>query len=256
MPNQSPYNPAIHHRRSIRLKGYDYSSPGYYFVTICAQNRLCLFGEIINDKMILNDAGKMIQNNWKSLSDQLSNIRLDEYVVMPNHFHAILQIVSRPMVFGPTVFGPIVGAPLVGALHSGQPQGIAPTNATVTCNGQPQLHSGQPQGIAPTNIAIMNAPVITANAGKTLGEMVGAFQSMVTVEYIRGVKTNKWQSFDKKLWQRNYWEHIIRNEHELINIRRYIKNNPANWDQDKFNNHSASCIKEESGVYGKESWMI
>jgi REP element-mobilizing transposase RayT len=204
MPRQSPYNPAIHHRRSIRLKGYDYSSPGYYFVTICTQNKPCLFGEIINDKMILNDAGQMIQNKWTSLPDQFSNIRLDEYMVMPNHFHAILQIVSRPivrsMVLGPTV--------------------------------------------------------ITANAGKTLGDMVGTFQSMVTVEYIRGVKTNKWQSFDKKLWQRNYWEHIIRNEHELINIRRYIKNNPANWDQDKFNNHSAYYVKEESGVYGKESWMI
>jgi REP element-mobilizing transposase RayT len=174
------YNPAIHHRKSIRLKGYDYSSPGYYFITICTQNRVCLFGKIINGQMQLNDAGKMIDLQWKILPNKFNNIRIDEYSVMPNHFHSILQIVSPAAA---------VGAPLVGAPYT---------------HDRPELSfnaSGQPQGVAPTR---------SASTGKTLGDMIGAFQSIVTVEYIRGVKTNDWQSFHKKLWQRNYWEHIIR----------------------------------------------
>ncbi len=105
------YNPAIHHRKSIRLKGYDYSSPGYYFVTICTQCRVCLFGEIVNGQMQLNDAGKMVDLQWKTLPDRFGNIRIDEYLVMPNHFHAILEIISPVSSVGAL----LVGAPLVGA---------------------------------------------------------------------------------------------------------------------------------------------
>ena len=182
------YNPNIHHRRSIRLKGYDYSQEGLYFITMCVQNRECLFGEIDNDEMILNDAGKMVENEWLKLPNRFQNIQLHEYVVMPNHFHAILEI---------------VGATLVVA-----------QNETVAQN-----NIGQPQGIAPT--------------GKTVGNMIGAFQSIVTVEYIRGVKQNNYKPFDGKLWQRNYWEHIIRNENDYQRIAQYIINNPENWNNDK-----------------------
>ena len=180
------YNPKKHNRRSIRLKGYDYSQAGLYFVTICVKNRLCLFGNIADGKMNLNDAGKMVTNEWLKLPERFPNIQLHEYVVMPNHFHAILEI---------------VGATLV----------VAPNNADAQ-NEQPnkgQPNKGQPQGIAPT-----------------LGDMVGAFQSITTVEYIRGVKNKNWQRFNKKLWQRNYWEHIIRNDKSYQNISKYIINNP------------------------------
>ena len=82
--------PIFHHRRSIRLKGYNYSQAGLYFVTICVKNRACLFGEIRNRKMELNNAGQMVKTEWVKLPERFKNIRLHEYIVMPNHFHAIL----------------------------------------------------------------------------------------------------------------------------------------------------------------------
>lgn len=89
------YNPDAHHRKSIRLKGYDYSSEGLYFITICTQNREHLFGKIVNNKMILNSAGLMIERIYKELSDSFENAQLEEYVIMPNHFHSIIEIIDK-----------------------------------------------------------------------------------------------------------------------------------------------------------------
>ena len=203
-----PYNSNIHHRKSIRLKGYDYSQAGLYFITICVQDRKCLFGKIENGEMILNDAGIMVENEWLKIPDRFTNVHLHEYVVMPNHFHAIMEIA--------------VGATLVVAQHDeneiGQPQGVAPTDI-IHEMADNENEIGQPQGIAPTK-------------PKTVGDMVGAFQSIATVEYIRGVKQLGWQPFNRKLWQRNYWEHIIRDEQSYQRISTYIINNPKNWDDD------------------------
>ncbi len=91
------YDPKIHHRRSIRLIGYDYSKEGLYFITICIQNKLHLFGEITNDEMVLNDARVMVEKWWNELKNKFPNIELDEFVVMPNHFHGILQIIDTNM---------------------------------------------------------------------------------------------------------------------------------------------------------------
>ena len=179
------YDPDIHHRRSIRLKGYDYSRAGLYFITICTQNQLCLFGEIENEEMILNDPGIMIDHQWQELSCRFVNIKLYEFIVMPNHFHGIVEF---------------VGVPLVGTPNGGQPQTM-----------------GQPQGIAPT-----------------VGGVVGAFKSLTTNEYIRGVKNNGWSRFNKKLWQRNYYEHIIRDEKSCYQISEYIQTNPLKWQNDKY----------------------
>lgn len=190
-----PYDPNKHHRKSIRLKGYDYSKAGLYFITICVQNRKCLFGEIIEGEMILNDPGKMVYNEWIKIAERFTNIHLHEFIVMPNHFHAIMEI---------------VGATLVVAQN------------TVDQNGIDDLETGQPQGIAPTT------------KPKTVGDIAGGFQSIVTVEYIRGVKQLGWQPFNGKLWQRNYYEHIIRNELSYHRISNYIINNPKNWKDDKF----------------------
>ena len=178
------YNPDTHHRCSIRLKSYDYSQEGLYFITICIQNRLCLFGNIKDDEMNLNDAGQMIETQWLDLTQRFTGIDFGECIVMPNHFHGIIKI---------------VGAPLVGAQNVGQPQ------------------PGQPQEIAPT-----------------VGNIIGVFKSITTNEYIRGVKRNHWPRFDKKLWQRNYYEHIIRDEKSYLNISEYIKTNPAKWQDDAY----------------------
>ena len=192
------YNPNIHHRRSIRLKGYDYSQAGLYFITICTQNRKHLFGTIENGEMILNDAGKMVKNEWLALPKRFLNIKLHEYTVMPNHFHAILEI-----TVGGTTVGATVGATLVVA-----PDAVDP----------------------PKN--------------KTVGDIIGAFKSIVTVNYIRGVKKSGWKPFNKRLWQRNYWESIIRNEKSYHNRSEYIKNNPRNWDKDKFRHKEERVIKD------------
>ncbi|VAX00773.1 hypothetical protein MNBD_GAMMA19-1102 [hydrothermal vent metagenome] len=190
------YSPDIRHRRSIRLRDYDYSQAGLYFVTICTQNRLCLLGNIKDDEMILNDAGRMVVARWLDLAQRFTGIGLNEYTVMPNHFHGIIEL--------------LVGVPLVGTQNEdtqnmGQPQP----------ERQPQ--PGQPQGIAPT-----------------VGDIVGAFKSITTNEYIHGVKQNHWPRFDKKLWQRNFYEHIVRDEESYLKISEYIKTNPAKWQDDTY----------------------
>jgi putative transposase len=184
-----------HHRRSIRLKNYDYSQSGLYFITICTQNRLYLFGEIVDEAMILNDAGKMIHDQWSILPNRFNSIDLHEFIVMPNHFHGIVELVSEKTV----------GAPLVGALAK-------------------HHKTGQPQGIAPTTYEI----------NPTIGDIVGAFKSLTTNEYIAGVKQKSWQPFHQKLWQRNYYEHIIRSEQSYLDIAEYIQNNPLKWPEDKY----------------------
>lgn len=206
------YNPQKHHRKSIRLKGYDYSQQGLYFITICTQNRECLFGDIINGKMILNEAGKMVENEWLKLPERFINIELHEYTVMPNHFHAILKIVG-------VVVHDKTAVPNNDRHGRGNPCGYP--------------IKGQPQGIAPTGID---------PTGKIVGDMVGAFESITTVEYIRGVKQYNWPRFDGKLWQRNYWEHIIRNQNEYQFITQYIVDNPEKWKNDKLN-HTGDLSK-------------
>lgn len=239
-----PYNPHIHHRRSIRLKGYDYSQAGLYFITICVQDRACLFGEITDGQMICNDAGTMVENEWLKLPERFKNITLHDYIVMPNHFHAILEIVGAPLVGTQNeTFAQNNDAQNDGILNDDiqnnvlqnndvQNETVAPVRVSLvdTQNdhnaqyyddqNEMDIQKGQPQGIAPT--------------GKTVGDIIGAFQSIVTVEYIRGVKTMGWTPFNGKLWQRNYYEHIIRNEQSYLTISNYIINNPAKWEDDKF----------------------
>jgi REP element-mobilizing transposase RayT len=92
------FNPDIHHRKSIRLKEYDYSHNGAYFVTLCVNNMMCLFGDVVDGKMGLNDAGKMVQTMWNDLSKRFPEIQLDVCVIMPNHVHGIISIVGAPPV--------------------------------------------------------------------------------------------------------------------------------------------------------------
>jgi REP element-mobilizing transposase RayT len=205
------YNPNIHHRRSIRLKGYDNSQANLYFITICVKDRKCLFGNIEPSgnprdcpTMTLTDSGKMIHDEWNKLPERFPNILLHEYVVMPNHFHAIIEIVRAALVVVKNQ----------NPIDKNQNQVI---QNEIKFNDN---NKGRPQGDVPM--------------GKTIGEMVGAFKSITTVEYIRGVKNNNWKPFDGKLWQRNYWEHIIMDVQSYHRISEYIINNPKNWNGDKF----------------------
>lgn len=185
------YNPNIHQRKSIRLKGYDYSQVGLYFITICCQDRMCRFGSVENGEIILNDAGKMVEKWYFELENKFPDVRCHEMVVMPNHFHCILEN---------------VGADLR----------VCPNTNNVNANN------------------VNTNPIEGEHVGSPLHRVVQWFKTMSTNEYIRGVKTLGWQPFDGKLWQHNYYEHIIRNEQSYKTILDYIINNPIKWSNDKF----------------------
>ncbi len=180
------YDPDKHHRRSIRLSGYDYSQAGYYFVTICCYHRQCLFGDIFDGVMQLNRYGAIVEKEWLRSSLIRQEIELDKYVVMPNHFHGIVTI--NP-----------VGA-----------------------NGRSPL-----QLLNPTKFPSMKP--------KSLSSLMAGFKSAVTkqINLIR-------DTLGTKIWQRNYYEHIIRNERSLNNIRQYIINNPLSWDNDQLHPNNPS----------------
>jgi len=175
------YNPDIHHRHSIRLREYDYSEAGAYFVTVCAQNRECMFGGIVDGEMKLNDAGRMVESTWEKLSQHNEGVETDEFVVMPNHFHGIIVRVGA---------------------------GLALPRIDTTI----PRHQG------------------AASSAPTLGVIVRIFKSKSTI-YVNRLLVRTGQ----RLWQRNYYEHIIRNEDELNHIREYVVNNPAEWSFDSEN---------------------
>jgi putative transposase len=205
------YDPNKHHRRSIRLKGYDYSQAGAYFVTMCAQQRELLF--------VADDVIDMIQRWWDKLPDKFPGVETDAFVIMPNHAHGIIVVGVNPRV-DPSPRD-----------DSGQTRGSAPT-----------MGSAPTTGIAPTS-----AP--------TLGEMIQWFKTMTTNEYMRGVKTLNWTPFPGKLWQRNYYEHIICSEIELNAIRQYIINNPLKWEQDRDNPIKIRPAAETVAAYLNEAGL-
>ena len=129
------YDPDLHHRRSIRLKEYDYTTPGAYFVTICTHNKGCIFGEIENGKMNLNDAGDMVLKWWNELNNKCPNIQTDTAILMPNHFHGIINIIDNSPV----------GATLCGCPNTPH------KNQTKYLEHKEQLlKKGQPHRVAPT----------------------------------------------------------------------------------------------------------
>ena len=234
-------------RRSIRLQGYDYTQAGLYFLTICTQNRACLFGEIVGGKMILNDAGHMVVNEWTQLPHRFTNIRLHEYVAMPNHFHAILEIVGATLVVAPNDQTIAPNDQTIAPNDDHNQKNEVPQNEEVARkNHDPKTNNGQPQGVDPT----------VAPTAKTVGDMMAAFKSITTVKYIHGVKSSHWPPFDGKLWQRNYWEHIIRSENEYQRIGQYIMDNPKKWKNDQLNHGKGNKVLEPEMPYNQEPWMV
>jgi REP element-mobilizing transposase RayT len=194
------FDPYIHHRRSIRLGEYDYALEGLYFITLCIHNYQCLLGEIPEDSIILNDAGKMIETEFQLLSNRFPTIQLHEYIVMPNHFHAIIQISN--------------------------PQDINLKNGN--------FENGIVENVGAALVAAHDNENKITTKNKPLGDIIGAFKSITTVKYIQGVKSSGWTHFENHLWQVNYWEHIIRKQESYQKIADYIMTNPAKWKEDKF----------------------
>jgi REP element-mobilizing transposase RayT len=203
------YNPQIHHRRSIRLQDYDYSSEGAYFVTMCTQNRECLFGEIVNGEMILNEYGKIVQQCWNDLSNHYDNIELDAYVIMPDHFHGIIFIVS------------------VGAIHElpRQRQHELPRQRQ---HELPRQRQHELPRLNQHELPRQQQKQRQQQRRKMLlPKIVGRFK-MNSAKQINQMRNTPGIS----VWQRNYYERIIRDDKSLQNIRNYIINNPLKWYYD------------------------
>jgi putative transposase len=189
------YNPGIHHRKSIRLKEYDYSQAGFYFITICIQDKKCLFGNISSSGMLLNDFGIVAYNQWQKLPERYANITLDVFQIMPNHIHGII-IINEP-----------VGAGLAPA-HGGNAAGNGEFAGGATRAG--------------------------ASPAPTIGNIVGAYKSLVAKQCLEIFKQKHPAEMMGKLWQRDYYEHIIPDERSHRQIAGYIINNPQNWKEDGF----------------------
>ena len=237
-----PYNPKIHHRRSIRLPNYDYSRSGAYFVTICVQGRSCLFGDVVDGEMRLNDAGVMVNRWYNELMRKFDDIACDAWVCMPNHVHFIVINTGHACPHDDSVGADLCVRPVM--------------NVADLCV-RPALHPRPDMGEHVVS-AKTGGHVVSADMGGHVGEgehvgsplrrVVQWFKTMSTNEYIRGVKQHGWQPFAGRLWQRNYWEHIVRDEAELNRIREYIATNPVRWEMDRL--HPGRELRETSAMYG------
>ncbi len=184
-------------RRSIRLKDYDYSQAGYYFVTICTQKHVCLFGDVLDGQMVLNEVGQYVQGCWQEIPNHFPHVKLDNYCIMPNHIHGIIIIV------GPVDDNEIhVGAKNFSPLRRSIPE--------CTSKSFSRQHS-MPLG-----------------PSKTIGSIVRGFKIGVT-------KWMRQHHPGQILWQRNYYEHIIRDERDYNRICKYIETIPLKCEQDSLN---------------------
>lgn len=193
----SKFNPNKHHRKSLRAPGHNYTQPGAYFVTIVTYQRECLFGEVPDGVMRLNENGQIVQWEWERLTLRFAFLELGTYIVRPNHTHGIL------------IFHGAVRATRADYTVTHSNNAPLQTNAPDDNNGSPL-----PRGPKPSS----------------LGTVIGQFKSRVTKRL--------WKIPDLNgipIWQRNYYDHIIRNNGDLKRIHRYIEANPHNWDTDQEN---------------------
>jgi len=167
-------------RRSIRLPGYDYRQSGVYFVTLCTYQKAKLFGTVVDGELKLNDLGEVVSEEWQLIPRHRRNVLIDQFVVMPNHFHGLV--------------------------------------ITDSCYTNESRGHNSLQDVKPPR---------TLSAG-SLGAIVGQFKLAVS----RQAKYRRLHPY-KSIWQRNYYDHIVRNEASLKDIRRYIVENPARWRDDR-----------------------
>jgi putative transposase len=183
----------MNRRKQLRLKHYDYSQPGSYFITLCSYHNQPIFGDVVGNEMILNQLGKIVEFTWRDLPNHVSGIELDAFVIMPNHIHGIITIIDRtPNVGG----GSLSGENLTGS------------------NEPPPTLSGRP-------VMVINQ--------KPLSEIVRQLKtfSAQRINRFRGTKYSH-------VWQRDYFERVIRNEIAYQKTVEYIHGNPLKWHKDKY----------------------
>jgi putative transposase len=209
------YDPQQHRRRSIRLRGYDYSSPGTYFITICTHNKQVLFGRVLDGQMQFNGYGEIVQEEWFRSATIRKEIRLDAWIVMPNHVHGIVTIAVEAHIDAPSTSG----TDDVGS------HGDAPGTQTRATNVRTrgQVTRGASSG------AHDHAPPlrIPPRRARSLATFVGGFKGAAKIRINEMRRTP-----GVPVWQENYYEHIVRDEDELNKIREYILTNPLRWIQD------------------------
>jgi putative transposase len=169
------------HRKNLRLPNFDYAQNGAYFITIVTEGRMCLFGEVVNGEMVLNEVGLIVQKAWDEIPNHFPNVTCDTYVIMPNHIHGIIVIERE------------YRSPVVGATHE---------------SPLPQHHNGPKPG--------------------SIGAILGLFKSTVSKRSYAMTNTPK-----IPFWQRNYYEHVIRDENDHLAAYDYILTNPLNWERDE-----------------------
>jgi REP element-mobilizing transposase RayT len=205
-------------RRSIRLKKYDYSQAGLYFITTCVQNRQCLFGQVVNKNMILNENGKIVTEEWQNLVIKYPHIKLHKYVTMPNHFHSIVEIMHTQ------IHGELDGANNQIAVQHNPITTQQYGEHGYGCGRVYERGRGEGQADPAPTVTVTAVTAMPTTTVVTVGNIVGYFK----------YQTTKKIDLPVKLWQRNYYEHIIRTEQEYQNISQYIVDNPKKWPEDKF----------------------
>ncbi len=191
-------------RRSIRLQGYDYSQVGAYYITVCTRDRECLFGDVVNGQMKLNEAGKIIQPVWEGLPHSYEGIELNAFILMPNHVHGVIVISTQ-----------------VGAIHESPLSSIGKSPAIVDR--------------------------VSHRRRMLLAKLVGRFK-MVTSKQINALR----RSSGQPLWQRNYYEHVIRDGRSLNHIRQYIADNPVQWGFDLENPAASVSVRRGDSRFARE----
>lgn len=197
----------FHRRDSLRLPSYDYSAAGAYFVTICIKDRVCLLGDVVDGELMCNDAAWMVQAVWEDMPHCYTGVVLDAFVVMPNHVHGIL-------IFTDTVRTIPHGATDGETLRSGG------------------IHGGAIHELPLRMVTLVLNPGMMKKARRNMGlsKIVGRFK-MNSAKRINEMRDTPGVA----VWQRNYYEHIIRNEETLDRLRQYITNNPVQWALDREN---------------------
>lgn len=196
MNTERKQNTALPKRQHLHLTEYDYAQQGAHFVAVCTKGKACLFGNVVGDEMVLNDAGRMVEQCWNAIPEHFPQVGLDYYVVMPNHVHGILFIGDAPGIVGAKNFSPV--------------------RLSKTSNN---IQDQRPLGTS-----------------KTIGSIVRGFKTGIT-------KWMRQHTSMHNVWQRNYFERVIRNERELNGIREYIEKNPLRWALDQKNPESATPCK-------------
>jgi len=223
------YDPKKHHRRSVRLKGYDYESPGWYYVTICTHDRNFLFGEIVESQMRPSSTGEIAQKCWNEIPRHCPRATLDVSIVMPNHLHGII----------------VIG-------------GDTPSEGTGTLRRASTKSASSPGRDTPWRVpTTVRREAFGKPVPGSLATLLRLFKQAVTVQVRAHVGppdgVGARHGVPLQVWQDNFYEHIIRNEKELNRIREYICNNPLRWPYDSENPaRDPDAVDEIEDILGTE----